>query len=212
MKKVRNDLTGKEYGRLFVLGVDDSGGRKTKYLCRCECGNIKSIRADALVCGRTKSCGCLKKEQDLINLKDNKTHNMSGTRIYKEWQGMKNRCYNTHSARYKDYGGRGVSVCDEWINDFECFYKWAINNGYDDDLTIDRIDNDGNYSPKNCRWTNDETQARNRRTNVNITIGNVTKTLIEWCEIFDLPYSTINARYHRNINATIDELFRSERG
>lgn len=124
---------------------------------------------------------------------------------------MKGRCYNPNDPVYKNWGGRGIEVCDEWRNDFACFYKWAVENGYKEDLTIDRINNDGNYTPKNCRWASPKQQARNRRSNINITIGNTTKTLTEWCELFDLPYKTVNARYKRMINTgqiSLDKLFK----
>lgn len=213
--KVKN-LTGKRFGRLTVIGVDDRGTKKTYWNCLCDCGNIKSVRSDSLQNGAIKSCGCLKKEQDkknLINDEMRKVERFGGKfghiRIHSIWSSMKGRCYNTNDARYSDYGGRGITVCDEWRNDFFAFYSWAMENGYSDDMTIDRIDNDRGYSPENCRWVDNRTQARNRRTNINITIGNATKTLTEWCEIFELPYSQIHARYERNGFISLDDLFKS---
>ncbi len=206
MKHVKNDLTGKRFGRLTVIGLDDKSSRKTYYVCRCDCGNIKTIRSDALTMGKTTSCGCKKKEQDTFNL-DRRTHNMSHTRLHNIWLGIKKRCYNTHDPRYHRYGGRGITVCDEWKSDFVSFYEWSLNNGYEDNLTIDRIDNNKGYYPENCRWVNDEIQCRNRETNINITIGNSTRTLIEWCEIFNLDYKTVHARYSRNEFIGINELF-----
>lgn len=132
---------------------------------------------------------------------------MSGTRIYQEWQGMKGRCYNQHDPRYYRWGGRGIVVCDEWINNFEAFYEWAITHGYEDNLTIDRIDNNGNYEPNNCRWTTQKEQSRNRSSNIKIKIGNSTRTLIEWCEIFDLDYNKIYRRYKSDGFINIDDLF-----
>ena len=129
-------------------------------------------------------------------------------RIHETWSGMKSRCMNPNDTRYSDYGGRGITVCDEWKNDFFAFYKWAMANGYSDDLTIDRIDNEKGYSPDNCRWASAQDQARNRRSNINITIGNATKTLAEWCEIFEMPYSRVYARYTRNESITLDDLFK----
>lgn len=207
MRKLTNDLTGKRFGRLEVIGVHDNGNRKTYYVCQCDCGNVKVIRADALVGGMTKSCGCLKKEQDKINLTANHSHKMSGTRLYEIWQGMKSRCYKKHDASYHRYGGRGITVCDEWLNDFKTFYDWATNNGYNDKLTIDRIDNNGNYEPKNCRWSTMKEQCNNRNSNINITIGNTTKNLMQWCEIFNVDYKTVYARYQRNGFESIDRLF-----
>lgn len=208
MKKVKNDLTGKTFGRLYVIGVDDNGKRKTSYICQCSCGNIKSIRSDALLGGVTVSCGCKKREQDKINLTANHSHKMSGSRIYGIWLNMKDRCNNPNNARYCRYGGRGIRVCQDWEHDFQAFYDWSIANGYGENLTIDRIDNSGNYDPSNCRWTDVKTQCNNRDSNIKITIGNTTKTLTQWCEIFSLEYKKIVARYHRNENQTLDELFK----
>ena len=120
---------------------------------------------------------------------------------------MKGRCYNSHDPRYDRWGGRGIKVCDEWKESFEAFYSWALSSGYNDDLTIDRIDNDGDYTPENCRWATQKEQSRNRSTNINFTIGNSTRTLTEWCEIFNLDFKTVNARYQRNGFIGIDELF-----
>ena len=207
MRKLANDLTGKKFGKLEVIGVHDTGNRKTYYVCQCDCGNVKVVRADSLISGATKSCGCIKKEQDKINLSANHKHKMSGTRIYETWQDMKRRCYNKQNARYDRYGGRGITVCDEWLNNFQSFYDWAISNGYSDDLTIDRIDNDGNYEPSNCRWSTAKEQCNNRGSNINITIGNATKSLMCWCEIFNVDYKKVYARYKRNGYEGIDRLF-----
>ena len=207
MRKLANDLTGKKFGKLEVIGVHDTGSRKTYYVCQCDCGNVKVVRADALISGATKSCGCIKKEQDKTNLTTNHRHKMSGTHIYETWQDMKRRCYNKQNARYDRYGGRGITVCDEWLNNFQSFYDWAISNGYSDDLTIDRIDNDGNYEPSNCRWSTAKEQCNNRGSNINITIGNATKSLMCWCEIFNVDYKKVYARYKRNGYEGIDRLF-----
>ena len=207
MKKVKNDLTGKRFGRLTVIGIDDRGDRKTYYNCQCDCGNVKSVRSDSLISGAIRSCGCMKKEQDLENLTANHSHRMSGTRIYGIWQGIKKRCYNPHEARYDRYGGRGIKMCDEWRESFQAFYDWATENGYEETLSIDRIDNNGDYCPENCRWSDTQEQARNRSSNIRITIGNATKTLTEWCEIFEVDSKMVFARYKRNGFIGIDELF-----
>ena len=207
MKKVKNDLTGKRFGRLTVIGIDDRGDRKTYYNCQCDCGNVKSVRSDSLISGAIRSCGCMKKEQDLENLTANHSHRMSGTRIYGIWQGIKKRCYNPHEARYDRYGGRGIKMCDEWRESFQSFYDWATENGYEETLSIDRIDNNGDYCPENCRWSDTQEQARNRSSTIRITIGNATKTLTEWCEIFEVDSKMVFARYKRNGFIGIDELF-----
>lgn len=204
-----HDLTGQKSGRLTVLEVDLSKQtRKTYWICQCDCGNIVSVRSDRIISGRSKSCGCYKNELSAERVAKNHTHKQSHTKLHNTWLGMKSRCYNKNNDRYEQWGGRGITVCDEWKNDFVSFYKWSLENGYSEELTIDRIDNDGNYEPNNCRWTNQKQQSRNRRTNINITIGNSTKTLTEWCEIFNLPYKTINARYHRQKDIGIEELFK----
>ncbi len=215
LNKVK-DLTGQRFGRLVVIGIDERRTRKTYWNCLCDCGNIKSVRSDSLQNGAIKSCGCLKREQDKVNLV---TEQMKKSREFGEpyghlrihniWANMKSRCFNTSDKRYPDYGGRGITICDEWNESFLSFYNWAMENGYDDRLTIDRVDNDGGYSPSNCRWVSNQEQSRNRRSNINIKIGNVTKTLTEWCEIFDLPFNRVNARYRRNECISLDDLFKS---
>lgn len=202
-----HDLTGQRFGRLTVIGLDDRNSKKTFWVCECECGGIKVARSDALLSGATKSCGCLKKEQDKINLGAPIIHNQSNSRIYHIWQHMKARCKNQNNPRYARYGGRGIKVCEEWENSFESFWEWSRTHGYEDDLTIDRINNDGNYEPSNCRWIPFADQSRNRSTNIKIKIGNVTKTLTEWCIIFDVDYRKTLSRYHRNPYIGIDELF-----
>ena len=207
----------KKFGRLTVIGISDKNTRKTYWDCLCECGNMKSVRADSLKAGLIRSCGCLKKEQDKNNLVNDQKKKAIAfgsvyghTRLHDIWSNMKGRCYNHNDSRYSNYGGRGITVCDEWKDDYFSFYKWAIENGYSDNLTIDRIDNDKGYDPENCRWTDLKTQARNRTSNINITIGNSTRTLTEWCEIFEIPFKTVNGRYKSNGFTTVDELFRSQ--
>ena len=204
-----HDLTGQRFGMLTVVDIDYSrDGRKTYWICTCDCGNTKSVRGDSLLCGAIQSCGCMKKRQDRINLTKNHSHKMSGTRIYGIWQKMRARCYNKSETCWPRYGGRGITVCDEWNKTFQPFYDWSIENGYAENLSIDRIDNDGPYSPENCRWTTNKEQSRNRRSNVNITIGNSTKTLTEWCEIFEVSYGMVQQRYRKHPDMSIEELFR----
>lgn len=201
------NLIGEKFGRLTVIGLDDRDSKKTYWVCQCDCGNTKSVRSDSLQEGRIKSCGCLKREQDRKNLTANHSHKMSGTRIYWIWQGMKGRCGNIHDPNYCNYGERGITVCEEWKNDFSAFYEWSMNSGYAADLTIDRIDNNKGYFPENCRWTDNKTQSNNRRSNITITIGNATKTLTEWCRIFDVDYKSVIGRYNRNGFISVDDLF-----
>lgn len=207
MRKLVNDLTGKRFGRLTAIGINEKNDRRIYYACQCDCGNVKIVRSDALIGGMTKSCGCLKKEQDRVNLTANHSHKMSGTRLYEIWASMKSRCYRKQDANYFRYGGRGILICDEWLNDFKAFYDWSLENGYNQHLTIDRIDNDGNYEPSNCRWATMKEQCNNRNSNISITIGNTTKSLMQWCDIFDVDYKKVHARYKRNGFESIDRLF-----
>lgn len=214
------DLTGQRFGRLTVIGLHPTETRKTFWYCQCDCGNYKVVRADSLRSGAVKSCGCLKKEQDEENLVKGygrrtnleRGYKVAGTRLYYIWQGMRGRCYDKNNKRYERYGGRGITVCDEWNKDYAVFHKWAMENGYAENLTIDRINNDGNYEPSNCRWSTSKEQSCNRTTNVLVKIGNATKALSEWCEIFELDYKMVSARYHRDNFTTWDELFSPKRG
>ena len=153
------DLTGKVFGHLTVVSRADNdkwGG--ARWLCRCECANFTVVAGKDLRRGKTASCGCLRKERA--------KHRKTNTRLYKTWGSMKTRCLNSRNKAFPNYGGRGITVCDEWLDKedgFQNFYNWAIENGYRDDLSIDRIDNDKGYCPDNCRWSSPQTQSENRR-------------------------------------------------
>lgn len=189
-KRIQKDLTGKKFGRLTVIGFNRIQKGSYRWACECECGNVVSVPYSRLMRGETKSCGCI--------LRELKTkHGKSNTRLYTAWENMKTRCYNPNDDFYADYGGRGIKVCDEWLDDFTSFYKWSMENGYKSHLTIDRIDNNGDYSPDNCRWVDLKTQGRNKRNNVQVTINGETKTLSEWAESEGINQKTLFTRYYR---------------
>lgn len=189
--KSLGDLTGKKYGRLTVIKKDEEkSGRHIFWVCECSCGNTTTVRGDHIVSGRTRSCGCFKKENAYH------THGESKTRLFYIWSSMKERCNNPNNKRYNDYGGRGITISPEWQK-YEDFRDWAYSSGYDESLTLDRVDVNGNYEPNNCRWATMKEQQRNRRNNVYITLGGEEKLLVEWCEIYGLPYDRIRERIRR---------------
>ena len=147
------DLTGNRFGRLVVLNKSQNG----KWLCLCDCGNKKEILTHSLTSGKTQSCGCLQKERVSTT---NSKHHARGTRLHNIWLGMRNRCNTPTHVRYYRYGGRGIKVCEQW-GEFINFRDWALSHGYKDNLTLDRIDNNGNYEPSNCRWVTYKEQFKN---------------------------------------------------
>lgn len=184
-------MIGEKYGKLTVLKLDkERSGKRKYYICQCDCGNLKSVRDDCLKSGNTKSCGCLIKE-----INSSKTQHTK-EKLYYVWAGMKSRCNNPNANGYEDYGGRGITVCDEWNgeHDYINFKIWAMNNGYEEGLSIDRIDVNGNYEPNNCRWVTQKIQTRNMRNNLNITYKGETHVLQDWAEILNINPNTL---YHR---------------
>jgi hypothetical protein len=187
----RKDLVGQKFGRLLVIERIGFINKRTYYKCKCDCGNIVDVLASNLTKGTSKSCGCYAKE---LSCKRSTTHNMSNTRLYNIWEGMKQRCYNSNVKAYKYYGAKDIKVCEKWLN-FENFMQWSLNNGYSDNLTIDRIDIKKDYCPENCRWVNKKIQANNTSTNVFLKIDNITDTIANWSKKTGINASTISWRY-----------------
>ena len=189
------NLTGKRFGKLVVIKT----AGKTKngaYLwqCKCDCGNEIIANVGNLKNGHTKSCGCLRVDRCKTNFTK---HGLEHTRLYGIWSDMRLRCYDEKNIAYHRYGGRGITICDEWKNDVKAFYDWAAANGYKDSLTIDRIDNDGNYCPENCRWATVKEQASNRRSNILVTHNGKTQTMKEWAHEVGTPYKVVWARMQK---------------
>lgn len=192
------DLTGQRFGRLLVVEKDEpfitkSGQKQVRWLCQCDCGNTTSVSTAYLRNGKTKSCGCLQRDRAK---EANTKHGDYKNRLYLIYKKMINRCTDEKTPCYKNYGGRGITVCDEWKNDYLAFKEWALSHGYSDDLSIDRIDVNGNYEPDNCRWADDFIQNNNTRRNVNITFNGETHSLSVWGRIKPngLGYDTLRSR------------------
>lgn len=184
MSKIK-DLAGQRFGRLVIKCYSHSNKNgRSIWNCVCDCGKTLTVKGNALLSGNTQSCGCLKSD---IVARIKFSHGQCGTRLYGIWMTMKNRC------RYPNYKSKGIVVCEEWQT-FEPFYEWAMANGYHDDLTIDRRDNDGNYCPENCRWVTRKVQNNNKGNNHKLTYNGETHTMAEWAEITGISYGNIRNR------------------
>jgi len=197
-RKMIRDLTRQRFGRLTVL--HDTGERKDRKVvwhCRCDCGTEVDVIGRNLTGGHTRSCGCFQRER---SAEVHTIHGMSrqGKRhpVYRIWAAMLTRCENPNIKQYKDYGGRGIKVCEEWHNP-QVFIGWALANGWREGLLIDRIDNDGNYEPDNCRWVTRKEQARNMRSNRFITFDGKTQSLAAWSDETGIPYGTLESRINK---------------
>ena len=193
MKRI--DLTGMVFGKLTAIEpVKKVKNGDMLWRCKCDCGNESLVQSGNLKSGHTKSCGCYRVDW----CKENCTkHGLEHSRLYKIWFNMNLRCLDETNTNYHRYGGRCISVCDEWKENLQAFVDWAMANGYRDDLTLDRIDNDGNYEPSNCRWVSMREQANNRRSNVAITFNGKTKTMKQWANDVGIPYKVVWQRIQK---------------
>ena len=183
------NLKGLKVGRLTVLERAENNERgQARWLCKCECGNMATVDSYYLRTGHTKSCGCIRRESK------NKTHGKSHTKLYNVWSTMKRRCYSPGNTKYKNYGARGIQICDEWRNDFVAFYEWAINSGYKEGLTIDRVDVDEGYRPGNCKWATLLEQAQNKTNSTPITFRGKTMSVSMWARETGIKRETIKQR------------------
>lgn len=197
--KYPKDLLGERFGRLTIVGnpFKKEGSTAIFYQCVCDCGENKILPRVRLIRGETKSCGCLRK--DYMKEKET-THGGKGTRIHSIWGNMISRCHNSNVPHFERYGGRGITVCEEWRNSFPAFREWAEISGYDDSLTIDRIDVNGNYEPSNCRWETPLKQSQNRRNTIAIEIGeNTFYSISEFARHYGLKDSKVRYRYSKGL-------------
>lgn len=200
---IKEDLTGRQFGRLTVL--KEAGGRSSQgyvlWICQCNCEdkNLVTVSSGNLKSGKTKSCGCLGREQLIRRNKSRERYSASEreSRLYRIWGGMNARTTYESQKSYKDYGARGIRVCDEWKEDYMTFKDWALSHGYKDNLSIDRLDNDGDYTPDNCRWATRKEQHNNQRSNILLSYDGQTHTAAQWAEIMNIPKDRIYKRIRR---------------
>lgn len=183
------DLTGQKFGRLMVLSQEENV-KPTRWKCICICGVQKTVPSGTLMAGRTISCGCLRREH---RIKRNTTHGMTNTPEHRIWSQMKSRCSDSSHKSYKDYGGRGIAICDRWKESFELFFE-DMGSRPSKSHSIERVDNEQGYSKENCKWATSSEQNRNKRNNVFVTIAGDTKSLAEWVEHSGISRHTLYGR------------------
>jgi hypothetical protein len=189
------DITGEKYGMLTVIKQNGHGkSGRIVWLCKCDCGNVVSVRGNDLRTGRTISCGCYKRAITSIT---KTTHGDSGKRLYNIWRDVVRRCKDKNNPRNKNYGMRGIDICCEWANSYESFKEWSLYNGYADNLSIDRINNNGDYKPTNCRWTTRKVQNNNKRVNRLLTHNGETLSIKLWAEKIHMNYQTLVGRINK---------------
>lgn len=192
-----DDMKGRKIGRLYFKEYVGLFSHHALWLCKCDCGKECIVKASSVKSGTTSSCGCLAHD---ILMERNCKHNCVYLPIYKCYHNMISRCTNKNTTHYKDYGGRGIKICDEWLDKdfgFKNFYDWAMKNGYNEELTIDRIDFNGNYEPNNCRWATIKQQANNKRNNVFVEYDGKKYSIAELSDVFSLNYDRTLSRHHK---------------
>ena len=222
-----NKYIGKRYGRLTIISLNKKeprfigkdnptkNGNNYYFNCKCDCGSEYVAKLCNLNRGHTKSCGCLQKETSIKNIsKIQKTMNGETTgeyaRLYRIYKGILSRCYNPKCKEYKYYGSKGITIFSEWENDYYIFKEWALSNGYNNSLEIDRINNNGNYEPNNCRWTTRKEQMNNCSLNKMVAYKNKTKTLSQWCDELGINYDRTLGRLNK-LHMTVEEAFECEK-
>lgn len=198
MLKVQQ-LMSKKYSRLTIteIGPPKSGGRKC--IAVCDCGITKSYNLSSVMRGDVKSCGCLQRENAKYS---NTKHGLKQHTLYSIWCNMKTRCTNPKSENFKWYGGKGITICNDWLNDFKIFFEWSIANGWAEGMQLDRKDGSKPYYPDNCRFVTPSANSRNRTSNVVLIYQGESKCLTEWCELLNLDYSSIHHRIARGWDTT----------
>lgn len=189
------NLQGVRFGRLVVVSFNKTGDHGNIWNCICDCGNIKTARAAKLRSGEVQSCGCLREENRKLQCQKRIKHSLSKSRIYSIWHNMLRRCNNKNRPSFKMYGGRGITVCNSWLN-FDNFYN-DMYDGYMSNLTLERIDNNEGYCKINCKWATVKEQSNNRRNNILVTINGVQRTLTEYVNLFDCNFGTVYSRLKR---------------
>ena len=210
----KEEWLGKKYGNLTIIGFEHYFTSKTSswyWRMKCDCGKEIVVSPSKAIDGKTVSCGCKKVERcHELTKKYRIKHGGRNERLYAIWHGMKQRCYCEAAKDYANYGGRGIVICDEWKNNYELFRNWAAANGYSEKLSIDRIDPNGNYEPKNCRWVSMRMQAQNQRRSHNYEYCGEVRNLAEIAELSGVKYVTL---YKRVVckGKTIDEATKKAR-
>lgn len=212
MKKYK-DITNQRFGNLLAIKRIARIDRKTLWLFKCDCGNEIILPLAYVTSGDTKSCGCYRKKVTSVKGKESKKHGMVKSRLYSIWSGMKQRCYNNKKNSYKYYGNKNIIVCENWKNNFMSFYNWAILNGYNATLTIDRIDLNGNYEPQNCRWATIKEQNNNTSKNHWIEYNNEKLTMAQFAEKYEIPYDIVRnrIRYNWSIDRIVNTPFKCKK-